>query len=230
MYNEKKILAIIPARSESKGLPDKNIKEINGKPLVAYTIEAAIQSSCFDKVLVSTDSEKYAEISRRFGAEVPFLRSKENSSSGSGSWSVCEEVLKKLDEDFDLVVLLQPTSPLRTASDIQGALDFFFLKNADSVVSVTRLSHPREWCNILPESLTLCDFLKAESRNKRRQDLPQSYTLNGAIYIVKAKMVNSILDLYCQNSYAYVMDESHSIDVDSEFDFKMAQLLLSCSK
>jgi CMP-N,N'-diacetyllegionaminic acid synthase len=153
MYNNKKIIAIIPARSGSKGLKDKNIKELKGKPLIAYTIEAAKKSEIFDRIIVSTDSEKYAEISKKYEAEVPFLRSNENSGDKAGSWEVVKEVLSKLDEKYDIVILLQPTSPLRTSQNIKEAIDLFFEKNADTLFSVCETSHPAFWCNTLNENL-----------------------------------------------------------------------------
>jgi len=229
MYKDKKIIAIIPARSGSKGLPDKNIKDLNGKPLIGYTIEAAIESSCFDKVIVSTDSEEYAKVSNKFGAEVPFLRSAENSNDTADSWNVCKEVLNKIKEKFDIVVLLQPTSPLRNAQHIKEALDVFFLKNANVVVSVTTLPHPIEWCNHLPSDNSLENFESAEHSKSRRQDLPLSYTMNGAIYIVKSELIKPDLNLCGKNSYAYIMDEAKSVDIDSEFDFLKAQILLNAS-
>ena len=119
-----KNIAIIPARSGSKGLPDKNIKELNRRPLIAYSIEAALNSGCFDTVMVSTDSEKYAEISRYYGAEVPFLRSEQTSSDSASSWDTVLEVLDRyesLGKTFDTFCLLQPTSPMRTADDIKSA-------------------------------------------------------------------------------------------------------------
>lgn len=226
MYNNKKIIAIIPARSGSKGLLDKNIKELKGKPLIAYTIEAALNSNCFDKILVSTDSEKYAEISKKYGADVPFLRSKENSTDKSDSWSVCKEVLDKLDEKFDVIILLQPTSPLRTPDNIKEALDLFFTKKADVIVSTSKISHPVQWCNTLPENLSLKDFIKEEFKNKQRQELPQNYKLNGAIYIVKSELIKANLDLFRENSYAYIMDEENSIDIDNKLDFSIAESLI----
>lgn len=113
-------IAIIPARSGSKGLPDKNILDLNGHPLMYYTIKAALKSGCFDTVMVSTDSEKYADIAKSCGAEVPFLRSEELSSDTAGSWDVVREVLtqyKVMGNSFDYVALMQPTSPLRNAED-----------------------------------------------------------------------------------------------------------------
>lgn len=118
-------LAIIPARSGSKGLPDKNIMDLNGKPMMYYTIRAAIDSGCFEEIMVSTDSPKYAEIAVACGAKVPFLRSEAMSGDSAGSWDTVREVLsnyQKLGQTFDYVTLLQPTSPLRTAEDIRGQI------------------------------------------------------------------------------------------------------------
>ena len=133
-------IAIISARSGSKGLPDKNIKELSGKPLMAYSIEAAIQSECFDDVMVSTDSEKYAEIARMYGAEVPFMRSEVTSSDTASSWDVVEEVLQgyeKMGKIFDTICLLQPTSPMRTSGDIKAAYSLYKEKDAIAVLSMT---------------------------------------------------------------------------------------------
>ena len=141
-----KNIAIIPARSGSKGLPDKNIKLLNGKPLLQYSVEAALASGCFDKVMVSTDSEKYAEIAREAGAEVPFLRSAYTSTDKASSWDMVEEVLdgyKKLGYTFDTFCLLQPTSPMRTAEDIAKAYAVMREKNAFAVVSIRRAGLPR---------------------------------------------------------------------------------------
>lgn len=225
MYNNHKIIAIIPARSGSKGLKDKNIKELNGKPLIAYTIEAAEQSGIFDTILVSTDSEKYAQISKEYGAEVPFLRSNENSGDVAGSWDVVREVLSKLDEKYDIVVLLQPTSPLRTADDIVNAINLFFEKEADTLFSVCETSHPAFWCNTLGEDLSAKDFIKKEYQ-KPRQQLPKTYTLNGAMYILKINKIDSI-DFYSDKSFAYIMKKENSVDIDDELDFVLAQNYLT---
>ena len=134
-----KNIAIIPARSGSKGLKDKNIKPLMGKPLLAYSIEAAMQSNMFDTVMVSTDSETYAKIARKYGAEVPFLRSAETSSDTASSWDAVAEVLNgyaAIDRCFDTFMLLQPTSPLRTAGDIVGAYRTMEEKDANTVVSL----------------------------------------------------------------------------------------------
>lgn len=225
-YKNKKIIAIIPARSGSKGLKDKNIKKLNDKPLIAYTIEAAVQSKIFDKIIVSTDSEKYADIAKEYGAEVPFLRSNENSSDSASSWDVVREVLSKLDKQYDIIVLLQPTSPFRNASHICEALNLFFEKNADTLFSVCETDHSMFWCNILQEDFCAKDFVKKEYQGKRRQDLPKTYTLNGAIYILKTPLLNS-LNFYTEKGYVYVMDRNSSIDIDTELDFIIAEKLLT---
>lgn len=224
MYRKTKIIAIIPARSGSKGLNDKNIKLLNGKHLIGYTIEAAQKSNIFDRIIVSTDSEKYAQISKKYNADVPFLRSRENSGDTASSWDVVKEVLAKLDEQYDIVVLLQPTSPLRTADDIIGAVELFFKKNAKTLFSACETTHPVFWCNTLDENLSAKDFIKKEYQ-KPRQMLPKSYVLNGAIYIIKTNLLNNP-DFYSSEGVVYIMDKSHSIDIDENLDFQLAELII----
>ena len=159
-----KTIAIIPARSGSKGLKDKNIADICGKPLIYYTISAALESKCFDTVMVSTDSEEYAKVSIRCGAEVPFLRSEEMSRDTSGTWDAVREVLtqyKNLGQKYDYVAVLQPTSPLRTKEDIQKAYDMLQNENTNSVVSVTETEHPIQWCFKLDNTRSLSEFAKS---------------------------------------------------------------------
>ena len=163
-------IAIIPARSGSKGLPDKNIKPLNGKPLLAYSIEAALASGMFDTVHVSTDSERYAGIARQYGADEPFLRSAETSSDTASSEDAIREVLRRYEEmgqRFDAFMLLQPTSPLRTADDIRAAFGVMEEKLAESVVSVCEMEHSPLWCNTLPPDGSMRAFIRADG-NKRR--------------------------------------------------------------
>ncbi len=225
-----KNIAIIPARSGSKGLPDKNIIPVNGTPLMGYSIKTALDSGCFNCVMVSTDSERYAEIARECGAEVPFLRSAENSSDTAGSWGVVREVLKKygeMGETFDYVCLLQPTSPLRTAEDIQNAFKLLEERNAGSVVSVTETDHPVQWCFPLDETLSMDTFAKQTSQGTRRQDLEPYFQLNGAIYIAKAdKLMNPDYNLYADNCLAYKMPRDRSVDIDSELDLFVVEKIL----
>lgn len=225
-----KNIAIIPARSGSKGIKDKNIRLINSKPLIAYTIEAAIKSKCFDVVMVSTDSKKYAEIAIKYGAEVPFLRSKETSQDTTSPWEVMKEVLLKykgLGKEFDTFTLLQPTSPLRSAKDIKNAFKLFKEKKANAVVSMCELECSMHLVNNLPKSLSLKDFIDDKNYNKRRQDIKPYYRFNGAIYLSKVKTFMKDMNIYKNKCYAYIMDRKDSFDIDDEFDIKIVEAILN---
>ncbi len=224
----KRNLAIIPARSGSKGLPDKNIKQLQGKPLLAYTIEAAHRSGCFTEIMVSTDSEIYADIAQEFGARVPFLRSDKNSSDSASSWDMVREVLDcygDLGESFDTITLLQPTSPFRNEEDIKGAFSVYDDKQAIAVVSVCETDHPIRWCGHIDEAGSLADFIPKESAGAR-QNYQKDYRLNGAIYIVDVKELFKDSFLYREGSYAYVMSREHSLDIDTEYDFILAEYMI----
>ena len=223
-----KNIAIIPARSGSKGLKDKNIKLLNGKPLLAYSIEAALKSKCFDVVVVSTDSNQYAKIAKKYGAKVPFLRSKRNSSDKSSSWDVVKEVLDnyyKLGRVFDSFMLLQPTSPLRTYKDIKNAYKLFNDKKAYSIVSVCETEESPLCSYALPNNNLLSSVLNISEEKKRRQDLKTYYKMNGAIYLADIPNFLKTNDIYMKKCYAYIMDKKSSIDIDDEIDFKLVELL-----
>lgn len=222
-------IAVIPARSGSKGLKDKNIKILKGKPLMAYTIEAARKSNLFNEIFVSTDSVEYGAIAREFGASVPFLRSEELSSDNASSWDVVKDALltyKKLGKEFDTVALLQPTSPLRNSDDIVNAYDQMKNKNANAVVAVCEVDHPPLWCNTLPEDDSMVNFIRKDIRNRPRQQLDTYYRINGALYIAKVPIVLGKKDIYETKSFAYKMDRKRSIDIDNELDFKIAQMIM----
>ncbi len=222
-------ISIITARSGSKGIKDKNIKLLNGKPLIAYTIEAAIDSGLFDTVMVSTDSEKYAEISCKYGAEVPFLRSSQNSGDTSNSWDVVKEVLKqyeKMGKVFDTVCLLQPTSPLRTSDNIVMAYNEYIDKDANAITGVCECEHPAEYMMVLGEDRSLVDYRKNEPGIPRQQ-LPTYYRENGAIYIREIAYQFGDVDLLEDKEFAYVMSIKNSVDIDSIDDFEYAEFLIS---
>ncbi len=231
MINKKRILALIPARGDSKRLPRKNALSLAGKPLVAWSIDAALKSKYIDDIIVSTDDNEIAQISKEYGANVPFIRPEELSTDTADTQSVikhCLEYLQNNSKKYDLVIVLQPTSPLRTASHIDKAIRLFETKNATSVISVCQCDHSPLWANTLDENQSLRDFIKPEIRGLRSQDLPQYYRLNGALYIYD---IADIIELgnapYGQGSYAYVMDREFSIDIDTEIDFRFAELFLS---
>lgn len=222
-------IAVIPARSGSKGLKNKNIKLLNGKPLIWYSIQAAIKANCFDEVMVSTDSEEYAKIARECGAAVPFLRSEAMSTDNASSWDTVQEVLdnyKRMGREFDTVMLLQPTSPLRSEEDIRSAFAIFDEKNADSVVGVCEMEHSPLWSNILPDNLCLDGFIRPEVKKATgRQSLPTYYRINGAIYLTRVTE-HLETNLYSKRGFAYIMSRDKSIDIDTELDFKIAEFFL----
>lgn len=222
------MLAVIPARGGSKGVPGKNIKELAGKPLIAYTIEAAIASNIFEKVIVSTDSTEIAEIASGFGAEVPFLRPYEISGDLTSSDDVILHALSFYEQQgirFDEVCKLQPTSPLRSVRHLQEAYQLFCEKNADFVVSVCECEHSPLWSGVIGDDLRLDNFISEEAKRACRQDLPTYYRLNGAIYMGKTNRFYENKSFLGKNSVAYIMSQEESVDIDSELDFKLAELI-----
>lgn len=224
------VIYIIPARGGSKGLPGKNLQRLGDKPLIAWTIEAALNASVKGKVVVSTDSPEIAAIARALGAEVPFMRPDELASDTASTMDVVFHALewyKKNNEHFSTVVLLQPTSPLRNASDIDTALVLMKNKNAGSVVSVSECAHHPLWANTLAADGSMKGFLKEEVKGKNRQQLPVYYQLNGAIYISDTEKLYRNKNFLNDETLAYIMPAERSVDVDSELDLLVAgQLIL----
>lgn len=225
-----KNIAIIPARSGSKGLKDKNIKNLNGLPLLVYSINAAKESDIFDEIMVSTDSQLYADISVKYGANVPFLRSKKQSDDNAESWNVVKEVLTKywnIGKTFETICLLQPTSPLRKADDIINGYKLLKEKNAEAITSVCEMEHSPFWSMTLPTDLSLIEFRKKISSKLPRQKLEIFYRINGALYIRKILYKKNEVTLCDSKEYALIMERNRSIDIDDEYDFRLAQFLLA---
>lgn len=227
-----KNIAIIPARSGSKGLKDKNIKMLAGFPLMFYSIKAALQSDLFNEVMVSTDSAQYAAVAKQHGAKVPFLRSAEQSGDYAGSWEVVSEVLNKYNEKgirFDTVCLLQPTSPLRDYNDIIKGYHILENKKCEAVTSVCAMDHSPLWSMILPEDGSMKEF-RAHMESVPRQSLQQYYRLNGAVYIRKIRYEKDNIKILDQNEYALIMDRKKSIDIDTADDFELAEYYMHSKK
>lgn len=219
-----KNIAIIPARSGSKGLKDKNIKDLNGLPLLAYSIIAAKESKLFDEIMVSTDSQLYADIAINYGANVPFLRSNLQSGDNASSWGVVREVLENYRQNgkrFNTVCLLQPTSPLRTQDDIINAYKILEQSGGNAVTSVCEMDHSPLWSMTLPADNSLTEFRKTISE-KPRQKLHKYYRFNGAVYIRKIDDTK-ILEL---PEYAFIMEKNKSVDIDTLEDFEYAEYIL----
>ncbi|CAM3830053.1 cytidylyltransferase domain-containing protein [Arcobacter cloacae] len=218
----KTFLAIIPARGGSKRLPRKNVLDLCGKPLISYSIEAGLKSKYISKVIVSSDDEKILQISQKFGADI-IKRPDYLATDTSSTFDVLEHTINSL-EKYDYIVLLQPTSPLRNEKHIDEAIELLNKKDANAVISVCETEHSPLWCNTLDEDLNMSNFLREEIINKRSQDLPIFYRLNGAIYICKTEELLKNKGFFLQeNIFAYIMDKIYSVDIDDELDFLIAK-------
>lgn len=196
---------------------------------MAYTIGAALESGIFDVVYVSTDSEEYAAIARAEGAEVPFLRSVRAASDEASTWTAVLEAIENYSHmgmSFDTVAILQPTSPLRRASDIVEAYSIMLNKDAQSVVSVCECEHPPAWCNALDADMDMKGFIKKEN-DRRRQECGRYYRFNGAIYITKVSALKTHGEIdYDDRCFAYEMPAGRSVDIDTAYDFVVAEALM----
>lgn len=220
-----KRLAIIPARSGSKGVRDKNIVDLDGKPLMAYSIEAATRSGMFDRVIVSTDSELYAQIAKKFGAEI-ILRGENLSNDTASSFVVIKDVLEKCNSDYDYFVLLQPTSPLRNTTHVKESIDLFErnINNFDFLVSVKEADHAKVLCNPIEDDLSL-KYFDLDYSCYRRQGY-KDYCPNGAIFIGKPTEYIQQKHFFGKRSIAYKMSLEDSVDIDNPIDLKLAGILI----
>lgn len=222
------MLAIIPARGGSKGLPGKNIKKLNGKPLIAHTIEAAIKADLIDRVIVSTDCEEIAKVALAYGAEIPFLRpaslADDTSLAIDNYIYTVERYSKKTESIINDFCVLQPTSPLRTADDIDSAIAMYVDRDADSVISYCEEHHPVSWHKHLEDDGRLTNVFRADVL-KNRQDIKPTYYPNGAIYVFKSALIKSG-KYYSDNTFAYIMPRVRSVDIDVLDDFKLAEFLM----
>lgn len=229
MFNGQYVLALVPARGGSKGLPGKNIAALGGKPLIAWTVEAALASRYIDEVVVSTDCEDIASVAQNYGAQVPFLRPAELATDQASSFDALLHALNWYAErgrTVDLVVWLQPTSPLRTRNDIDSAIELYEAREARAVVSVCATDHHPWWANTLPPDANMSGFLRPEALNTNRQDLPPHYRLNGAIYLASPQYLARQGSFYGDRTFAYVMPRERSVDIDDAIDLKLANVLL----
>ncbi|MEG6585046.1 acylneuraminate cytidylyltransferase family protein [Dendrosporobacter sp. 1207_IL3150] len=228
MFDNKKILALIPARGGSKGIKNKNIKELNGKPLIAYTIEAASAVDMIDDVIVTTDSPKIAEVSQQYGATVPFLRPAHLAGDTAKTIDAVLHAIQWLEDNgkkYDILVLLQPTQPLRSSSDIQKAIKVFLQESCKSLVSVSPVNDNPVLIRTLNSDMTVNKLLSQNS-TVRRQDMAEYYHVNGAIYINYIKDL-TVLTSFNDNESAYIMDKRNSVDIDTHLDWIIAESLIA---
>lgn len=224
MNKSRQIICLIPARGGSKGLKRKNIKLFAGEPLIAHTIKAAINSKLIDKVYVSTEDEEISQISKKYGSLV-IKRPKELARDETKTIEVLIDFLNTLNLNNDkIIILLQPTSPLRTTEDIDNAIRIFLEGQCESVISVCNLNHSPLWSFKL-ENNYLKSFFNQDFLEKRRQELPSLYTPNGAIYISTPNILNKYLSFFGDKIIPYLMPFERSIDIDSEEDFNLAEII-----
>ena len=228
MFENDRILAFIPARGGSRGIPDKNIAPLNGKPLIAYSIEAARASTYIDDVIVSTDSTRIADIAKSYHAKVPFIRPASIAKDNSAIIDVLIhglDALYKVDMNYEILVLLQPTQPLRTTSHIDKALDCFFLNDKKSLASVTPVIDNPILIRSINNYGELTQLLSCGS-TIRRQDMPAYYRVNGCIYI---NLISSITPetSFNDNLIPFIMDKEYSVDIDDLDDLMLADYYLN---
>lgn len=221
------MLALIPARAGSKGIPRKNTVDLHGKPLIAWTIEAAKGASGVDRVVVTTDDPEIAAISRSWGAEVPFLRPAELSGDDTPGIEPVIHAISLL-PNYDWILLLQPTSPLRTAQDIEAIVELAEDRNAPSAVSVCEASSHPYWAYFVDTSDHLTPLVSVPLP-ARRQDLPCAYTLNGALYLAKRDWLLENRTFVTAETVGYVMPLQRSVDIDTPLDWKWAEFLMEAS-
>jgi CMP-N,N'-diacetyllegionaminic acid synthase len=219
-----KVLGLIPARGGSKGIPRKNIRIIAGKPLIVWTIEAALRSYNLDAVVVTTDDDEIAEIARWHGAQTPFQRPANLARDDTPGVEPVLHALREL-PGFDAVLLLQPTSPLRATEDIDACLRFAETTNAPCLVSVCAAERHPYWMYSIDEDNRLLPFVEAKQVT-RRQDLPPVYAANGALYFARTDWLQQRRTFIASETMAYIMPNERSIDLDTTLDWKMTELLL----
>ena len=237
MNNKKhEILAIIPARGGSKGVPRKNIKPLAGKPLIGWTIETALKTSCINRVIVSTDDEEIAKIAKKHGADLPFMRPAEFASDTASDMPVYEHALQWLNEHEqyqpDIIVWLRPTSPLRTSEDIEIAIQKLIDTKADWIRSICAIEHHPYWVFRCEDNDRLSSFVEGIELKDyfQRQMLPEAYRLNGAVDVTWRTTITEKKLLYSGDVRGYKMVAERSVDLDGELDFALAEILMQKEK
>ncbi len=225
-----KVLAIIPARSGSKGIPQKNIVDLCGKPLIYYTIIESLKVKRFNRIFVSTDSVEIKDISEEYGVSVPFLRPAEISQDKSLSidvvLNVLDELSQRYNESYDYVCLLQPTSPLRTSTDIENCLNLILNSDCDSVVSLSLVDEPHPFKMKLIENGCVVPFIPNSDSSVPRQQLPKVYMLNGAIYLSTVSSIKQNKSFFGLKTIPYLMENEKSANINSQFDLELCRLII----
>ena len=231
MYKDKTFLGIITARGGSKGLPGKNIKELCGKPLIAWSIEAGLKSNYLDEVMVTTDSKDIANIAKQYGASVPFLRPDVLASDTATSFDAIKHTIEfyknEMKKEFDYIVLLEPTSPLREARDIDIAIEQLFNSNADSIVGICKTEDQNPAFLVFKnEKDFISGYENHDMKVLRRQDIKDVYFFEGTIYISKTDVLLNKKTFYHENTIGYVVPKYKSLEIDDIDDFIMVEAIM----
>ncbi|WP_289140212.1 cytidylyltransferase domain-containing protein [uncultured Brevibacillus sp.] len=226
MIHNKKVLAIIPARGGSKGVPRKNVRELAGKPLIAWTIEAGKKSTYIDELIVSSEDAEIIGVAEQYGAHVPFVRPKHLAADGTPGLDPVFHALTEL-PDYDYVVLLQPTSPLRLTEDIDRCIEQVLNSGVPAAVSVTEPEKSPYWMYTLQENRLMKPLIAQEEVPVRRQDLPPVYALNGAVYVAEVEWLWKSKSFVTEETSAFIMPKSRSYDIDTEDDFLLCEWMIN---
>ena len=218
MIDHKSILAIIPARGDSKGLPRKNILPVKNKPLIAWTITEAQKSKYIDRLILSSDDEEIIAVAKEWGCDVPFTRPQHLATDEAQSMDVLFHVMETIKETYDYIVLLQPTSPLRQVIDIDNCLKLCNSKNVPACVSMTETDKNPYWMFQLNENSHIQPIMAKKEFASRRQDLPKIYALNGAVYVAEWSWLKKNKTFLTDETTGYIMPKERSIDIDTELD------------
>ena len=233
MFKGKKILCVIPARKNSKGIKNKNIQKINGKPLIYFPINASLKSKFIDKTLFSTDSKIYQKLALKFGAETPYLRSKNLSKDTTPSFNVIKDILAKLKKHqifFDIIVLLEPTSPFTESKDIDNAIKMMINKKFISLVSIFEASKYSIDFQFKKLKNNKIKAFNTKNVHKRRQDVKKTHILDGSIYI---SFVNDFIKnrgFLSNKTYGYELSKWKSIEIDDEHDLILSRMIYKLKK
>lgn len=225
MIDNKTVLAIIPARGGSKGVPRKNIREVAGKPLIAWTIESARKSKYIDRLILSSDDAEIISVAREWGCDVPFVRPAELSQDNTPGIEPVIHAINALPR-YDYVVLLQPTSPLRTVENIDKSIEICLGEHVTACVSVTEPDKSPFWMFTVDAEGKMHKLLGSETSIVRRQDLPPVYALNGAVYVADSRTIVETRSFLTESTVPYIMSKNNSIDIDTEEDLVVADIFL----
>jgi N-acylneuraminate cytidylyltransferase len=223
----KRILGIIPARGGSKGIPRKNIHNLAGRPLIAWTIDEAKKSKYIDRLILSSEDEEIIKIAREWECEVPFVRPWELAQDDTQGMEPVIHAIKVLPANYDYIVELQPTSPLRTAEDIDACIEKCIYYSAPACISVCEAAHSPYWMYTIDEHDRMKPCLPEQNSAERRQDLPIVYQLNGAVYVARAEYLLKNETFMGKNTIVYIMPQERSIDIDNMLDLLLCEYLIN---